>query len=277
MGRAVWDIVIVHHQQPRLHAHRPAAAVDPRAPRPARPDPDRLRPRDQPDRDRDPDRVGLPGDLPAAPPEQAIRERDPSPSPKAVFVISWAGMRGAVSLAAALALPIDVRFPQRDLVIFLTFCVILATLVGQGLTLPALIRRLGLVGRHRAGHGGVPRPAGRGRRGARPADRSRGRVPGPSRAGRPARGPGTSTRRATSGRTATGRATRTSRSGSTTSRSGPPSSTPSARRSSGCATTGSSATRCCTASSATSTSRRCGAASDGGREGRPWLARRLSC
>ena len=52
-------------------------------------------------------------------------------------------MRGAVSLAAALALPIDVRFPQRDLVIFLTFCVILATLVGQGLTLPALIRRLG--------------------------------------------------------------------------------------------------------------------------------------
>ena len=46
------------------------------------------------------------------------------------------GMRGAVSLAAALALPLDVRFPQRDLVIFLTFCVILATLVGQGLTLP---------------------------------------------------------------------------------------------------------------------------------------------
>ena len=56
-------------------------------------------------------------------------------------------MRGAVSLAAALALPLDVRFPQRDLVIFLTFCVILATLVGQGLTLPWLVRRLGLVGR----------------------------------------------------------------------------------------------------------------------------------
>jgi CPA1 family monovalent cation:H+ antiporter len=73
-----------------------------------------------------------------------LRERDPSPPPKSVFVISWAGMRGAVSLAAALALPIDVRFPQRDLVIFLTFCVILATLVGQGLTLPWLIRRLGL-------------------------------------------------------------------------------------------------------------------------------------
>ncbi len=58
-------------------------------------------------------------------------------------VVGWAGMRGAVSLAAALALPQD--FPQRDLLIFLTFGVIVATLVGQGLTLPPLIRRLGLV------------------------------------------------------------------------------------------------------------------------------------
>ena len=49
-------------------------------------------------------------------------------------------MRGVVSLAAALALPTD--FPERDLVIFLTFAVILATLVGQGVTLPLLIRRL---------------------------------------------------------------------------------------------------------------------------------------
>jgi CPA1 family monovalent cation:H+ antiporter len=49
-------------------------------------------------------------------------------------------MRGVVSLAAALALPSD--FPERDLLIFLTFAVILATLVGQGLTLPILIRRL---------------------------------------------------------------------------------------------------------------------------------------
>ena len=54
-------------------------------------------------------------------------------------------MRGAVSLAAALALPQD--FPQRDLLVFLTFAVIVATLVGQGLTLPPLIRRLGLVTR----------------------------------------------------------------------------------------------------------------------------------
>jgi NhaP-type Na+/H+ or K+/H+ antiporter len=58
-------------------------------------------------------------------------------------VIGWAGMRGAVSLAAALAHPQS--FPQRDLLVFITFSVIVATLVGQGLTLPPLIRRLGLV------------------------------------------------------------------------------------------------------------------------------------
>jgi Na+/H+ antiporter len=72
-----------------------------------------------------------------------VRARDPSPPPQAVVVISWAGMRGAVSLAAALALAL--AFPDRDLVIFLTFCVILATLVGQGLTLPWVVRRLGVV------------------------------------------------------------------------------------------------------------------------------------
>jgi monovalent cation/hydrogen antiporter len=64
------------------------------------------------------------------------------------FLISWAGMRGAVSLAAALALPLATNagapFPHRDLIIFLTFCVILGTLVLQGLTLPALIRMLGI-------------------------------------------------------------------------------------------------------------------------------------
>ena len=58
-------------------------------------------------------------------------------------VVGWAGMRGAISLAAALALPTE--FAERDLVLFLTFAVIVATLVGQGLTLPPLIRRLGLV------------------------------------------------------------------------------------------------------------------------------------
>jgi monovalent cation/hydrogen antiporter len=65
----------------------------------------------------------------------------------AVF-LSWAGMRGAVSLAAALALPLETDsgepFPGRALILFLTFAVILATLVGMGLTLPAVIRVLGL-------------------------------------------------------------------------------------------------------------------------------------
>jgi len=72
-----------------------------------------------------------------------IRARDPYPPPGAVFIVSWAGMRGAVSLAAALSL--EPEFPERDLIIFLTFCVIIATLVGQGLTLPWLVRRLGVV------------------------------------------------------------------------------------------------------------------------------------
>jgi CPA1 family monovalent cation:H+ antiporter len=74
---------------------------------------------------------------------RAIRLREPYPTPRNVFIVSWAGMRGVVSLAAALALPLS--FPQRDLIIFLAFSVILATLVGQGVTLPFFIRRLGIV------------------------------------------------------------------------------------------------------------------------------------
>src|SRR4051794_1977142 len=61
---------------------------------------------------------------------------------QARFVIGWAGMRGAVSLAAALALESD--FPQRDLIVFLTFAVIFTTLVLQGLTLPWVISVLGV-------------------------------------------------------------------------------------------------------------------------------------
>jgi monovalent cation/hydrogen antiporter len=68
--------------------------------------------------------------------------------PRQRLVASWSGMRGAVSLAAALALPLEVRssqpFPERSLIVFMTFAVILATLVLQGLTLPSLIRRLGV-------------------------------------------------------------------------------------------------------------------------------------
>ena len=59
---------------------------------------------------------------------------------QAPVMIAWTGIRGAVSLAAALALPQSV--PGRDLIVFVTFCVILATLVGQGLTLPAVVRAL---------------------------------------------------------------------------------------------------------------------------------------
>jgi Na+/H+ antiporter len=73
---------------------------------------------------------------------------EPAPSRPELLVVGWAGMRGAVSLAAALALPTvlaDGRpFAERDLLVFLTFCVILVTLVGQGLTLPALMERLGV-------------------------------------------------------------------------------------------------------------------------------------
>ena len=63
-------------------------------------------------------------------------------------LIGWSGMRGAVSLAAALALPFELdsgaTFASRDLIIYLTVAVIFTTLVGQGLTLPWVVRRLGL-------------------------------------------------------------------------------------------------------------------------------------
>jgi len=74
--------------------------------------------------------------------------RPPLPPWQNVLIIGWTGMRGAVSLAAALALPLLVdgggSFPERDLIIFLTFSVILITLLAQGLTLPPLIQLLGV-------------------------------------------------------------------------------------------------------------------------------------
>src|SRR5579864_6916359 len=77
-----------------------------------------------------------------------IRAAEGSPSWRNVAVASWTGLRGGVSLAAALAVPLTVGtgapFPHRPLILFLTFAVILATLVGQGLTLPFLIRGLHL-------------------------------------------------------------------------------------------------------------------------------------
>jgi CPA1 family monovalent cation:H+ antiporter len=78
----------------------------------------------------------------------ALRRRDPFPPWSWVFLLAWTGMRGIVSLAAALALPLTTArgapFPSRDEIVVLTFEVILATLVLQGLTLSPLIRRLRL-------------------------------------------------------------------------------------------------------------------------------------
>ena len=79
---------------------------------------------------------------------KVLRSRNPLPPWQAPVLLGWCGMRGAVSLAAALALPLTTDagtpFPGRDLIVFLTFGVILATLVGQGLTLPVVIRLLDL-------------------------------------------------------------------------------------------------------------------------------------
>ena len=78
----------------------------------------------------------------------AIARKDPSPPWQWPFVLGFTGVRGIVSLAAALAIPLTMDsgrpFPDRDLILFLTFAVILVTLVGQGLMLPAVIRLLGL-------------------------------------------------------------------------------------------------------------------------------------
>jgi CPA1 family monovalent cation:H+ antiporter len=77
-----------------------------------------------------------------------VRARDPYPSWRTVFVIAFTGVRGAVSLAAALALPYTLSngeaFPYRDLILFVTFSVILITLVGTGIGLPPLVRWLGV-------------------------------------------------------------------------------------------------------------------------------------
>jgi monovalent cation/hydrogen antiporter len=78
----------------------------------------------------------------------SLRKRDPSPPWTYTFVIAFTGVRGVVSLAAALAIPLTLAsgapFPNRDLILFITFGVILLTLVGLGLTLPLVIRWLKL-------------------------------------------------------------------------------------------------------------------------------------
>jgi monovalent cation/hydrogen antiporter len=79
-----------------------------------------------------------------------LHQNEPKPPARQIFVIGWTGMRGVIALAAALSLPERLGngnpFPLRNMIIFLTFSVILVTLVLQGLTLPALIRALGLAG-----------------------------------------------------------------------------------------------------------------------------------
>lgn len=78
----------------------------------------------------------------------SLRQRDPSPPWQQPFLLSFAGIRGVVSLAAALALPYAISsgapFPHRDLILFITFGVIIVTLVGQGLMLPTVVHWLGL-------------------------------------------------------------------------------------------------------------------------------------
>jgi Na+/H+ antiporter len=83
-----------------------------------------------------------------------LRERDPSPPWQGPFLLAFTGIRGVVSLAAALGLPYFVKggaaFPHRDLILFVTFGVIIVTLVGQGLLLPSVVRWLGLADTGRA-------------------------------------------------------------------------------------------------------------------------------
>jgi CPA1 family monovalent cation:H+ antiporter len=82
--------------------------------------------------------------------KRVLHQKDTKPSLRGIFIVGWTGMRGVISLAAAVSLPQVLAngepFAQRNMIIFLTFSVILVTLVLQGLTLPALIRALGLAG-----------------------------------------------------------------------------------------------------------------------------------
>jgi len=78
----------------------------------------------------------------------AVARRDPLPPWQSTFILAFVGVRGVVSLAAALAIPLTTAggapFPDRDLILFVTFGLIVVTLVGQGIALPGIVRRLGL-------------------------------------------------------------------------------------------------------------------------------------
>ena len=112
----------------------------------------------------------------------SLAARDPSPSWERPFIIAFVGVRGVVSLAAALAIPLVTAagepFPYRDAVLSITFGIIILTLVGQGLLLPPIVRWLGLRERHdrraSAGAGGRdPRAAQRAEDGQAPPRRAR--------------------------------------------------------------------------------------------------------
>jgi monovalent cation/hydrogen antiporter len=85
-----------------------------------------------------------------------LRQRDPSPPWQWVFILAFTGVRGAVSLAAALALPLALPggedFPDRDMILLVSFGVIFITLVGLGSTLPQVVRWLGIAQDARAEH-----------------------------------------------------------------------------------------------------------------------------
>src|SRR4029079_2406700 len=81
---------------------------------------------------------------------KSIRENEPNPGWRNILLIGWSGMRGVVSLASGLAVPLTLAnkqaFPHRNLILFITFVVILFTLVLQGLSLKPLIRLLKIKG-----------------------------------------------------------------------------------------------------------------------------------
>ena len=100
-----------------------------------------------------------------------LARRDPAPPWQGIFVIAFTGIRGVVSLAAALSIPLmadGAPFPDRGLLLLVTFAVILVTLVGQGFTLPWVIRLLGI-----AEHGRREADADKRREDQRPAGQHR--------------------------------------------------------------------------------------------------------
>jgi CPA1 family monovalent cation:H+ antiporter len=86
----------------------------------------------------------------------AVGRRDPPPPWQQTFIVAFTGVRGVVSLAAALAIPLTIAsgtpFPQRDLILFVAFGVIIVTLVGQGLMLPSVINWIGVGAHGKAEH-----------------------------------------------------------------------------------------------------------------------------